>query len=110
MSVDQNRPEPGPDAGIDEIQADIEHTRQELGETVEALSAKLDVKERTKEKVAETKDRVVDKAHTLQHAATEKAHTLQHAATDNSKRTVPVASLLLIGALAVGVLVWRRRR
>ena len=121
MSVDPTRPEPGPDAGIDDIQADIEHTRQELGETVEALSAKLDVKERTKEKVAETKDRVVDKAHTLQHAATDKAHTLQHAATDkahtlqhaateNPKRTVPVASLLLIAALAAGIVVWRRRR
>ena len=99
MSVDPTRPEPGPDAGIDDIQADIEDTRKELGETVEALSAKLDVKERTKEKVAETKDRVV-----------EKAHTLQHAAAENPKRTVPVASLVLIGALAVGILVWRRRR
>ncbi len=110
MSVDPTRPEPGPDAGIDDIQADIEHTRKELGETVEALSAKLDVKERTKEKVAETKDRVVEKAHTLQHAATDKAHTLQHAATENPKRTVPVASLLLIAALAAGIVVWRRRR
>ena len=33
------RPEPGPDAGIDDIQADIEHTRKELGETVQALGA-----------------------------------------------------------------------
>ena len=121
MSVDPTRPEPGPDAGVDDIQADIESTRKELGETVEALSAKLDVKERTKEKVAETKDRVVDKAHTLQHAATDKAHavqhaatdkahTLQHAATENPQRSVPVASLLLIGAVALGIVVWRRRR
>lgn len=45
-------PEPGPDAGVDDIQADIERTRKELGETVGALSDKLDVKERTKQKAA----------------------------------------------------------
>jgi hypothetical protein len=93
------RPEPGPDAGIDDIQADIEDTRKELGETVGALSAKLDVKERTKEKVADTKQRVV-----------EKADTLRHTATDNPKRSVPVVALLFIGALTVGVVLWRRRR
>jgi uncharacterized protein DUF3618 len=104
------RPEPGPDAGIDDIQADIEHTRKELGETVGALSAKLDVKERTKEKVADTKEAVVDKAQTLRHTATEKADTLRHTATDNPKRSVPVVALLFIGALTVGVMLWRRRR
>jgi Protein of unknown function (DUF3618) len=103
------RPEPGPDAGIDDIQADIEHTRKELGETVGALSAKL-VKERTKEKVADTKEAVVDKAQTLRHTATEKADTLRHTATDNPKRSVPVVALLFIGALTVGVVLWRRRR
>jgi hypothetical protein len=94
----QARPEPGSDAGIDDIQADIEQTRHELGHTVEALQAKLDVKERTKEKIAETKERVVHKA-----------DTLRHTATDNPKRTVPVAAILLIGALAVGIVFWRRR-
>jgi Protein of unknown function (DUF3618) len=39
-------PEPGPDAGLDDIQADVERTRKELGDTVGALSAKLDVKGR----------------------------------------------------------------
>jgi hypothetical protein len=94
----KSRPEPGPDAGIDDIQADIEQTRHELGHTVDALQAKLDVKERTKEKVAETKDRLVDKA-----------DTLRHTAIDNPKRTVPMAAILLIGALAVGIVFWRRR-
>lgn len=36
--------EPGPDARIDEIQSDIERTRGELGETVGALTTKLDRK------------------------------------------------------------------
>ena len=94
-----NRPEPGPDAGIDDIQADIEQTRDELGHTVEALSDKLDVKGRAREKAADTKERVV-----------EKADALRHTATDNPKRTVPVAAVVLIGALAIGIVVWRRRR
>jgi Protein of unknown function (DUF3618) len=91
-------PEPGPDAGIDSIQADIEQTRHELGQTVEALPARLDVKKRTEEKVAETRERVIDKA-----------DALRHTATDNRKRSVPVAAIVLIGALAVGILIWRRR-
>ena len=99
MTADPTRPEPGPDADVDDIQADIDQTRQELGETVEALQAKLDVKERAREKVADTKDQVV-----------EKAQTLQHAATDNPQRTLPVVALLLIGGLAAGIVIWRRRR
>jgi hypothetical protein len=95
---DPGRPEPGPDASIDEIQADIEQTRHELGQTVEALSDKLDVKERAREKVAETRDQVV-----------EKADAVKHTATDNPQRTVPIAAAV-IGALVVGIVVWRRRR
>lgn len=95
---DPTPPEPGPDAGIDDIQADIERTRKELGETVGTLSAKLDVKERTKQKAAETKERVV-----------ERAQTLRHVATDDPKRTVPVLAVLLVG-LTVGIVIWRKRR
>jgi hypothetical protein len=95
---DGTRPEPGPDAGIDDIAADIEQTRQELGETVQALSAKLDVKERSKEKVEEAKQRVVDKA-----------DSLRHAATDHPKRTVPVGALVVVSLLTVGFVIWKKR-
>lgn len=96
---DSTPPEPGPDAGIDDIQADIERTRKDLGETVGALSAKLDVKERAKDKVAETKERVVDTA-----------QTMGRVATHDPKVKMPLIAALVIGALAVGVVVWRRRR
>jgi hypothetical protein len=96
---DSTPPEPGPDAGVDDIQTDIERTRKELGETVGALSAKLDVKERTKQKATDTKERVIDKAQKVRQAATE-----------DPKRTVPVIAVLVIGAIAVGVVVWRRHR
>lgn len=84
---DPARSEPGPDAGIDEIQADIEQTRNELGQTVDALSSKLDVKERAKEK----------------------ADTVRHNVTDNPQRTVPVAAVVVVAAVA-GYVIWRRRR
>ena len=92
-------PEPGPDAGIDDIQEDIERTRKELGDTVGALSAKLDVKERTKQKAAETKEHVVDRAQAVRHLATE-----------DPRVRVPLIAVLVAGALAAGIVVWRRRR
>ncbi|WP_099039603.1 DUF3618 domain-containing protein [Mycobacterium neglectum] len=95
---DPHRPEPGPEADIGDIEADAEQTRTELGQTVEALADKLDVKKQAKEKAAGTKEQVV-----------EKADSLRHAATDNPKRTVPTAAVVVIAALAVGIVVWRRR-
>jgi hypothetical protein len=92
------RPEPGPDADIDDIQADIEKTRDELGETVQAISGKLDVKAQAHQKVEDTKERVA-----------ERVDTIKHAATDNPKRTVPVAAVVAVVAVAAGILIWRRR-
>jgi len=45
----------------EEIEADIESAREELGDTVEALAAKTDVKGRTKAKVEETKEAISEK-------------------------------------------------
>jgi cobalamin biosynthesis Mg chelatase CobN len=93
-------PEPGPDAGIDDIQADIEHTRKELGETIGALSAKADVTGRAKQKAADTKDRITEKAYETKDLVVEKA-----------KPGVPIAALIGAAAiLAISVAVWRRRR
>jgi hypothetical protein len=89
--------EPGPDAGVDDIQADIERTRKELGDTVGALSAKLDVKERAKDKVAETKERVVETTHSMGQVATQ------------PKVAAPVIAALVVGAVTVWIVVWRRR-
>ncbi|OBJ95366.1 hypothetical protein A5638_19835 [Mycolicibacterium fortuitum] len=95
-SADRLPPEPGPDAGIEELQTDIDKTRDELGQTVAALSDKLDVKGRAQDKAAETKEAVVDRAH----AATEAA---------KSKPAIPVAAVIATLA-AIGLLVWWRRR
>ena len=95
---DPPRPEPGPDAGVDDIQADIERTRKELGETVGALSDKLDVKQRAKDKAAKTKERVVETTHSVGRVATQ------------PKVTAPVIAALVLGAVVVGIVMARRRR
>lgn len=120
MTADQTplSPEPGPDAGIDDIQADIEHTRKELGETIGALSAKADVTGRAKQKAADTKDRITEKAYETKDLVVEKAHAAQSAARDavtdstgSVKPGVPIAALIAAAAiLAISVAVWRRRR
>ena len=92
-------PEPGQDAGVDDIQADIERTRKDLGDTVGALSAKFDVKERAKDKAAETKARVIDSA-----------HNVRQVATRDPRVKVPLIALLAIGTLVVGLTFWKRRR
>ena len=45
----------------DAIRADIERTRAEMGDTVEAIGYKADVKSRAKDKMSETKDRITGK-------------------------------------------------
>lgn len=109
MTAPNPRPEPGPDAGIKDIEADIEQTREELGETVEALTAKMDVKERAREKVDETKERAKDKVDETKERVVEKADTLRHTATDNPTRSIPIAAVVVAGAVAIGFVIWRRR-
>ena len=66
------------------IEADIEATRADLGDTVDALSRKLDVKSRVSAKAADTTGRV--------------------------RREPVVPAAVLAGALlALALVVWRRR-
>jgi hypothetical protein len=109
---DPGRPEPGPDAGVEDIQADIEATRNELGQTVEALSAKLDVKQQAKQKVDDTKELIADKARTVRAKGSEVGSHVVDVATDDEgsvRCVVPVAALALVAAV-VGVVIWKRRR
>lgn len=78
-----------------EIEADIAATREDLAETVDALSAKLDVKTRAHDKAEDTKEQVRDFA------------------TDPAGRPTPV--LGAVGAVVAGLIAmrlvraWRRR-
>ena len=54
---------PGPDAGPEEIQADIESTRAQLAATVDALAAKFDVGAQARTAVHGVRENVADAAH-----------------------------------------------
>jgi len=111
-------PEPGPDAGIADIQADIERTRRELGETVEALSAKADIKGRAQETAAHAKEAVAEQASHTKDVIAEKANAAQSTArdrlTDDSGSLRPKVLLTALVAAAavaaIGVAVRRHHR
>jgi hypothetical protein len=71
------------------LRAQIERTRTELGETVEALVAKADVRARTKEKLAGMSARASRKA-------------------SEARGVAPWGAAALLGAVAVALVAWRR--
>ena len=79
----------------DQLRGEIAEAREELGETVEALAAKVDVKGRAKDKVYEQKARARAKLNEVTQQVKEKP--------------APVAAVLG-GALLLLVLLRRRRR
>jgi ElaB/YqjD/DUF883 family membrane-anchored ribosome-binding protein len=108
----------------DAIRADIEHVREELGDTVEALAAKVDLKGRTLKAVDSTKDFVQEKAHTMQEQATDlmdqakdSVHHMQEVAVAKGSRMGeiirrhPVLAVAITAAVAIGLtaLIIRRR-
>ncbi|HEY2793679.1 MAG TPA: DUF3618 domain-containing protein [Micromonosporaceae bacterium] len=96
----------------DELRTEIDATRQDLGETIEALAAKTDVKARAKnavdEKIAKTKDTAGDMIST----AKDKAGDALEAVPPGARKQLPVAAFAAIGAAVAGLVyrVWRRRR
>jgi hypothetical protein len=96
----------------DELAAEVERTRERLGETVQELAAKADVKARAQEKAAE-----------LTHAAREKTTHAAHAVHDAGEKArekaekagrPALAAAVVAGAAATAVTavaaVRRRRR
>ncbi|MDP9164749.1 MAG: DUF3618 domain-containing protein [Actinomycetota bacterium] len=103
-AANQSQPEPSPDAGVDDLQADIERTRAELGKTTQALTDKLDVKARAADAASDAKERVVEKAQEVKSTVLEQATT----ADGSVKPAVPVGAIVA-AALLLGIVVWRRR-
>ncbi len=93
----------------EEIRAEIDETRRELGETVAALSAKTDVKAQAQERVDELKATVTEKkdefAGKAQEISPESVQAAASAgATKARENPVPVAA---IAAFAVGFVLGR---
>jgi hypothetical protein len=78
------------------LREEIKQTRADLGETVQALAAKADVKARAREQVEQTKQR----ARAQVHEASEKVR----------RNPVPVAAVLVAGAALVGIILIVRGR
>jgi|SRR5690348_161885 len=70
---------------------EIEHTREQLGETVEALAAKADVKGRAQRRAAEVKDDLLGKARAAKDKVTEQAGELAEEAAAKTARAKDAA-------------------
>ena len=74
---------------IAELQADIERNREDLAETVEALTGKLDVKGRTQARLAETRQQAAERLAAGRTRATELAGRARSAATSSRRQADP---------------------
>jgi len=84
---------------VDALRAEIKQTRAELGETVQALAAKTDVKARAKDQVEQTKQRLVAQAV----EATEKVREAALTAGDKVRQAATQAgSSARVGAVEAG--------
>lgn len=105
------------DASADEIESDIERTRADLGDTVDALTQKLDVKSQAQHKVQEVKNDAAERARTAkaggeQALARVKTTVLENTTDDAGKvkPAVPAGAASVLAILAtIAALVWRGR-
>ncbi len=93
MSTTGDNPSP------EEIEADIERQREQLAETVDALTAKLDVKQQAQHKVEDVKQQAQHKV----------ADVKDRATTDDGKPR-PEVIAAGVAVLVLVVLIMRRRR
>jgi len=115
---------------LDALRAEIKQTRAELGETVQALAAKADVKARAKESVEQTKAKVRAQVAEATGKATEAVKGVTHSVTSGAtgalrqareagepavsdvRRNPSTAVAVAVGVLAVVglILIFRGRR
>jgi ElaB/YqjD/DUF883 family membrane-anchored ribosome-binding protein len=89
----------------EQIREEIEETRRELGDTVEALAAKADVKSRVREKVGSTKESAAEKLGKARQVSPDSVSSAAAQATTTAKENpIPVAA---VGAFVGGFLVGR---
>lgn len=106
-----NQPHDKAAADPGELRAKVEQTRQDLGETVEALAAKTDVKARAQEKAVAIKGQTATKAAELgeqaRAKATEAAHVLQEKVPDQVKDKAVAATEQVKAAAGQATEVWQ---
>src|SRR5579871_5856845 len=93
----------------EQLREEIEETRRELGDTVEALAAKADVKARVHERIDATKESVAEKLGKAREASPDSVSSAASQATTTAKQNpIPVAALgAFIGGFVLGRLTKR---
>lgn len=106
------RPEPGPEASPEEVEADIARTREELGHTVDELTQKLNVKAQAQHKADEVKGSVGEQLHAARAQGDQVFADLKDTATDDRGQLKPVvpAVAVALAAAVIAVVIWRRRK
>ncbi|WP_394428269.1 DUF3618 domain-containing protein [Streptomyces sp. SGAir0957] len=96
----------------EELRDQVEQTRHELGDTVQALADKADVKARTQEKAAALKEQTAAKASELTAQAKAKAEQAQQVWQDKAPEPVrdKRAMLIAAGVAVVTVVALVRRK
>jgi ElaB/YqjD/DUF883 family membrane-anchored ribosome-binding protein len=103
---------------VEALRAEIRQTRAELGETVQALAARADVKARVKESAAQTAahvresaEQAVERARESAEQAVERARESMHSAGESARRRpIPWLAVATGAAVIVVFLIIRRRR
>ncbi|HEY1485899.1 MAG TPA: DUF3618 domain-containing protein [Micromonosporaceae bacterium] len=107
--------------GPEELRADIEATRQDLGETVEALAAKTDVKARAKGAAGEAVEQAKDTVRSVRDQAGDATKSTIQSVRDHAdeavarvpeqaRKPLPVAVMAAVGAALGGIVYLIRRR
>ena len=97
-SAGSEGPGPDQDPALSHIESDIENTREELGETVEALAGKLDVKAQAEKKTEELKSQIGTRVADAKRQLTE------------SRNLTLFAAVGFVGVAVLGILIARSRR
>ncbi len=113
---------PDQDTAMSSIQSDIENTREELGETIEALTGKFDVKAQAEKKTEELKSRIGERVGAGKHRMVDAIGSAGREVDTASRRTAQrllqydartlalFAAAGVVGAAVLGVLIVRSRR
>ncbi|MGW0966526.1 DUF3618 domain-containing protein [Streptomyces sp. NPDC002516] len=93
----------------DQLREQIEQTRHDLGQTVQALADKTDVKARAQHKTGELKEQAVVKAHELKAQAAKATSQVQDKLPDSVKDTAAQAADQVRSATARAARIWAEK-
>lgn len=102
---------PEPPAEVEDLRAEIAQIRQELGETVEELAARADVKARLHDRAEAAKAEVRERAHELAGRAEDQVYgALQRAGGFTSRHRIQLLALAGAAGLVLLIAGWRHER